>query len=164
MSLSMDDGCRLLYKEARLLDERRWDEWLALYCEDCEYWVPSWRNDEEATEDPRRELSLIYYANRSGLEDRIFRIRSRRSLASALLPRTCHSLSNIELLEEEGERLVLRANWTVHRFLPRERSSEVFFGSYTYGLRRVDAGWRIARKKILLLNDYLPGQIDLHSL
>ena len=54
-----------------LLDERRWDEWIALYAPDCEYWVPTWRDEENLTSDPQAELSHIYYANRAGLEDRV---------------------------------------------------------------------------------------------
>jgi Small subunit of phenylpropionate dioxygenase len=35
MSLSYQDLCAFLYREARHLDDREWDEWLAMYAEDC---------------------------------------------------------------------------------------------------------------------------------
>ena len=69
----------LLTREAVYLDERRWDEWLALYTEDCEYWVPTWVSEEELASDPQTELSHIYYANRRGLEDRIARTARPRT-------------------------------------------------------------------------------------
>ena len=72
----------VLQRESVYLDEQRWDEWLALYIADCEYWVPSWKNEETLTSNPQAELSHIYYATRAGLEDRVVRIRSRRSPAS----------------------------------------------------------------------------------
>ena len=75
-------GVELLEREAICLDEQRWDDWLALFTADCEYWIPTWRHDETLTADPRKELSHVYYANRAGLEDRIVRIRSGRSPAS----------------------------------------------------------------------------------
>ena len=33
-----------LYAEAELLDERRYDEWLALLADDIRYWMPMRRN------------------------------------------------------------------------------------------------------------------------
>lgn len=47
---------QFLYREARLLDEQRWDEWEALWTPDGEYWVPS-RPDQP---DPVRHVSLVY--------------------------------------------------------------------------------------------------------
>lgn len=41
---------RFVYHEARLLDERRWDEWLALFTEDAHYWVPLARGQTDAEE------------------------------------------------------------------------------------------------------------------
>lgn len=46
----------LLYTEARLLDERRFDEWLDLFTDDAIYWIPA---GGEAP-DPKRHVSLIY--------------------------------------------------------------------------------------------------------
>ena len=77
----LDAGIDVLHREGVFLDEQRWDNWLALFAPDCEYWVPSWKNEEELTSNPQAELSHIFYANRAGLEDRIVRIRSRRSPA-----------------------------------------------------------------------------------
>jgi len=53
-------ACNLLYDQARYLDERQWDQWLALYCDDCRYWVPAWKNELEATNDPQNEVSFIF--------------------------------------------------------------------------------------------------------
>jgi len=64
-------ACGVLYAEAECLDERRWDDWLALYAVDCTFWVPSWISDDEACADPSRQVSLIYYSSRSGLEERV---------------------------------------------------------------------------------------------
>ena len=64
-----------LYREARHLDDREFEEWLQLYAPDCEYWMPAWDDDDQLTEDPHSQISLIYYPNRNGLEDRALRIR-----------------------------------------------------------------------------------------
>ena len=46
----------LLYQEAAYLDERRWIEWLRLYTEDAEFWIPAWYDDDRPTNDPQTEL------------------------------------------------------------------------------------------------------------
>jgi 3-phenylpropionate/cinnamic acid dioxygenase small subunit len=170
VTTSLSDITPFLYQEALALDERRWDDWLALFTEDCEYWVPAWKSEDEQTDNPRSQLSLIYYSQRSGLEDRVWRVKSGRSVASAVLPRTQHLINNVRIVERHGprdgnaERIDIACEWTVHQYLPRERAVEMFFGRYAQTLVRHEEGWRIARKKIVLLNDYLPARIDFYSL
>ena len=59
-----------LYAEARALDDRDWDTWLAFYSPDASFWMPAWDDNDRLVENPQAEISLIYYARRSGLEDR----------------------------------------------------------------------------------------------
>ncbi len=54
----------------------------------------------------------MYYPNRQGIEDRVFRIKTDRSSATSLPePRTNHNLSNIEVLSRDGGEIKLRFNW-----------------------------------------------------
>jgi 3-phenylpropionate/cinnamic acid dioxygenase small subunit len=152
----------LLYREAAALDEQRWDDWLALFLPDCEYWVPAWKEAHEPTADPQREVSLIYYASRAGLEDRVWRVRSGRSVASRPLPRTQHAFSNIRI-EPAGEGAwIARANWTVHAWLLKSRELQVLFGRSEYRLVEHEGDLRIARRKSLLLNDLMPAMLDFY--
>src|SRR3546814_15489501 len=73
---------QFLYREARLLDDREFEKWLECYADDCEYWMPAW-DDDRLSEDPQTEISLIYYANKGGMQDRIFRIRTERRHATS---------------------------------------------------------------------------------
>ena len=156
-------GTELLEREATCLDEQRWDDWLALFTADCEYWIPTWRHDETPTTDPRRELSHIYYASRAGLEDRIVRIRSGRSPASAPLPRTTHILGNVRPLDIAlPARLRLRSSWITQVFFTRSRETHAFFGHSEHELVCNDDRWLIARKKVVLQNDYIPGMLDIY--
>ena len=98
MSQDYNAICSFLYREARLLDDRQWDEWLDLYSESVEYWMPAWDDDDRLTEDPHSQISLIDYPNRNGLEDRVFRIKTERSGASTPEPRTNHAVQNVEVL------------------------------------------------------------------
>ncbi|HVA13727.1 MAG TPA: aromatic-ring-hydroxylating dioxygenase subunit beta [Stellaceae bacterium] len=158
-------GVELLGREACYLDERRWDEWLALYARDCEFWVPTWTAEGELTTSPQTELSLMYYAARGGLEDRIVRIRSGRSPAALPLPRTTHIVSNILLLEPQPpQRIRLRSSWVCHAFFPLLEASHTFFGRAEYELALREERWAIAKKKTILENDRIPMAIDVYCL
>jgi 3-phenylpropionate/cinnamic acid dioxygenase small subunit len=161
--MTRDEAEDLLYREAALLDEGAWDEWLALYAEDAVFWVPAWRGEATPTSDPDRELSLIYYESRAGLEDRVFRVRSGQSVASHPRPRCVHTVANVRVLAAEAEAAELAAAFTVHAHDVRAGRSHVFFGRYEHSFRLADGAWRIARKKILLLNDTIPAVLDFYS-
>jgi benzoate/toluate 1,2-dioxygenase beta subunit len=85
-TISLTDVEAFLYRECRLLDDEQWDEWLTCYHPDAPFWMPSWDDEDKLITDPQREISLIYYPNRRGLEDRVFRIKTERS--SATMPDT----------------------------------------------------------------------------
>lgn len=158
----------LLYREAACLDQQRWDEWLALFLPDCEYWVPAWKSAHEPTADPRREVSLIYYASRAGLEDRVWRVRSGRSVASRPLPRTQHAVSNVRVDvagngdPTEGPAWRVEANWTVHAYLLKSREVQVLFGRSEYRVVEREGQLQIARRKAILLNDLMPAMLDFY--
>jgi 3-phenylpropionate/cinnamic acid dioxygenase small subunit len=151
----------LLYAEAAALDEQRWDDWLSLYEEDAEFWVPAWNGEHELTSDPDNEISLIYYRTRSGLEDRIFRLRLKQSSASIPMPRTCHLITNIRTSDIDGRSCKVAANWQTHSY--RLEQTTTFYGRYEYVLALADARWRIRKKKVIVLNDLIPTVLDIYS-
>ena len=67
-TVNIEDIRQFLYREARLLDEKKWEEWLTYYDEDCPFWMPSWDDDGQLISDPQREISLIYYPDRRSLD------------------------------------------------------------------------------------------------
>jgi benzoate/toluate 1,2-dioxygenase beta subunit len=160
MSMSYDQICAFLYREARLLDDRQWDEWLTCYASDVDYWMPAWDDDDQITEDPHSQISLIYYPNRDGLEDRVFRIKTERSGASTPEPRTSHSVVNVEVLAARGNEVDVRYNF--HTLNHRYKVTDQFFGTIFVTLRDSGNGILIARKKIVLKNDYIRQVIDVY--
>src|SRR5262245_20166567 len=74
---------RLIEREARLLDELKFDEWIALYSTECLYWVPA--NPERG--DPRKEVAMMF-DDRRRLEDRIFRMRTGAAWSQTPFSRT----------------------------------------------------------------------------
>ena len=149
-----------LYREARLLDDRQWDEWLTCYAPEAVFWMPAWDDDDTIVEDPQREISLIYYPNRDGLEDRVFRIKTERSGASMPEPRTNHAVSNVEILGENDGRLEVRFNW--HTLSHRYKETLSFFGTSFYTIDTTAGQPRITNKKVVLKNDYIRQVIDVY--
>jgi Ring hydroxylating beta subunit len=83
-ALSVEDVRQFVYREARFLDDKEWENCLALYAPDVEYWMPSWDDDDQLVADPQTQISLIWYGHKGGLEDRVFRIRTERSTATSM--------------------------------------------------------------------------------
>jgi benzoate/toluate 1,2-dioxygenase beta subunit len=150
-----------LYREARLLDDRRFEDWLSCYREDAEYWMPAWDDNGELTTDPQREISLIYYPNRGGLEDRVFRIRTERSSATSLPePRTGHNITDVEVLERRAGEVDVRFNWLTFYF--RYNTTDTYFGTTFVTLDVSGDVPLITRKKIVLKNDYIHHIVDIY--
>lgn len=160
----LDAAQDLLVREGVYLDEQRWDEWLALYAEDCEYWVPTWIAEERLATDPKAQVSHIYYANRLGLEDRIARIRTGKAPSAIPLRRTAHSFGNLMLTQAGEQRFSCRSTWACRVYDPHSKKSFEVFGHAAYELRSAPGGWQIARKKTVLQNDTLPAMLDVYCL
>ena len=162
MSKSYHEIQAFLYREARLLDDREWDEWLTCYSKDAEFWMPAWDDDDQLTRDPHSEISLIYYPNREGLEDRVYRIKTERSGASTPEPRTTHQITNLEVMKEAGDTVELRFNWQTlnHRY----KETQTFFGTSFYTLDVSGEAPLITRKVVQLNNDYIHQVIDIYHI
>jgi benzoate/toluate 1,2-dioxygenase beta subunit len=161
-SLSHADICDFLYREARLLDDREFDQWLGCYSEAAEYWMPAWTDDDALSTDPHSEISLIYYPNRRGLEDRVYRLNTERSSASTPEARTAHFISNVEIVGRRSNAVDVRYNWLTmsHRY----QQTSQFFGTTFVTLEAGGESLMILKKKIILKDDYIHQVIDVYHL
>jgi len=161
MSISLEEVEQFLYREARYLDDREFEKWLECYAPDAEFWMPAWDDDDTLVTDPQREVSLIWYPNRGGLEDRVFRIRTDRSSATSLPePRTGHNITNVEILEQRDDGCEVRFNWFTLYY--RYQSVDTYFGTSFYTLDTSGAQPLIKRKKVVLKNDYIHHVVDIY--
>lgn len=163
MTLTLEEVRQFLYREARYLDDRDFEAWLTLCAPDVEFWMPSWDDDDQLVTDPQREVSLIYYDSRSGLEDRVFRIRTERSSATSLPePRTSHNIANVEIVEQDEVSCKLRFNWLTFNY--RYKTVDTYFGTSFYTLDTRGGQPLIKNKKVVLKNDYIHHVIDVYHI
>ncbi|MHB1206549.1 MAG: aromatic-ring-hydroxylating dioxygenase subunit beta [Rhodospirillaceae bacterium] len=164
MALTQADAAAYLAREALFLDRLDFDPWLALFMPDCLFWMPAWRDDGTQTEDPDRELSLIFYRGRRNLEDRIQRIRSGFSVASAVMPRVAHMIGNVQAEAKDDRTTRLESSFIVNVHDVRTRNTHAYFGRYEHELVLVDGEWRISQKIIRLMNDVVPTMLDIYGI
>jgi benzoate/toluate 1,2-dioxygenase beta subunit len=161
MNITVPDVEQFLYAEARMLDDRDFEGWLECYALDAEFWMPAWDDDDTLTTDPQREISLIWYGNRGGLEDRVFRIRTDRSSATSLPePRTGHNVTNVEILRQEGDIAEIRFNWFTLYY--RYETADTYFGTSFYTLDTSSPQPLIKKKKVVLKSDYIHHVVDIY--
>jgi 3-phenylpropionate/cinnamic acid dioxygenase small subunit len=102
----------LIEREAQLLDQLRFDEWLSMYAPECIYWVPG---TPEAG-DPRREIT-ISFDDRRRMEDRIYRLRTGYAWSQAPKSRTVRMISNVEVFSTQQSSIrMVRSNFLISEF------------------------------------------------
>jgi benzoate/toluate 1,2-dioxygenase beta subunit len=162
-ALSMEDVTQYLYREARYLDDKEWDSWLALYHPEVEFWMPAWDDDDKLVSNPQTEISLIWYGHKGGLEDRVFRIRTERSSATSLPePRTSHNISNVEIVSQSEGECQVRFNWVTFSY--RYKTVDTYFGTSFYTLDTGGPSPLVKRKKIVMKNDYIHHVVDIYHI
>lgn len=146
----------LLYEEARLLDERLFEAWLHLFTKDGIYWIPIVQGA-----DPTTQTSILY--DDSHLRQmRVHHLLHERNFAQSPPSRTVHQVSNVQVWggDRHDEALVrcnlvvceIRAGDHLQLGLGQQRA---LAGKGEYRVRYQD-GWRIACKKVVLINRHMP--------
>lgn len=164
MMLAETAATDVILREALALDERRWDDWLALFAEDCVFWVPAWRNESDLTEDPDREISFLYHDSRAGLAERVARLRTEQSVITMPMPRTSHVVGLPVFGPSTSDLVRTTSPFVTHVYHPATGKMSVACGRYEHELRRTGDGWCIARKKVVLVNDRIPGMLEYFCL
>ena len=136
---------QFLMHEARLLDEAKFDDWLALFTADGWYWVPS----EPDQANPHETVSLIY-DDRRLLETRIRRLASPRMYSQEPRSRTSRIVGNVTIEDAEGRAATVRSKFTMIEY--RREQQRLFAGTAWHRLVQIDGAVRIAWKRVDLVN------------
>jgi len=156
---------QFLYREARMLDDRRFHDWLTLLTDDVRYFMASRSNrypksskaisildpDRYVEDDVGREDELaILDETKETLSGRVARLDTGMAWAEDPPSRTRHVISNIEV--EPGDvdsELRVYCNFIVYRSRA-ETEQDFYVGARQDILRRVDGTWKIAHRKLVL--------------
>lgn len=141
-----------LFREARILDEWRLDDWVALFTDDGEYLIPP---TDLPDGDPSKHLFLVY-DDRHRLGERAKRLGKKTAHAEFPHSRTRHMISNVEV-EQDGAAIRVRCNFVVYR--SKQGVNDVYPGHCIYDLIVApDGGFKIRRKRAVLAVDTLRPQ------
>ena len=147
-----------LYREADLLDERRYEDWLALLAEDVRYWMPMRRNvkfGEAEREFTRAGQDINWFdEGKETLTRRVRQILTGMHWAEEPVSRISHMASNVRLLEvnpspSDPQEVTVRCRFLIYRNRV-ETETDFLVGKREDLLRRVGGEWKIARRKIIL--------------
>ena len=147
-----------LYREAELLDERRYDEWLSLLAEDVRYWMPMRRNvkfGEDEREFTRADSDINWFdEGKDTLQRRVKQIETGIHWAEEPVSRISHLVSNVRLIEAtpsltEPREVTARCRFLIYRNRV-ETETDILVGKREDVMRRDGEEWRIARRTILL--------------
>jgi len=157
MSPTKDDLIDFLYLEARMLDEGRFNEWLALWMPEGHYWMPL----DYKQDDPLTTTSFLYEDNFM-LRLRVERLEGERTFSQKPKSR-CHHVFNrpfVDAYDPEANRYV--TNTAMHYVETRLDEQQLLAITATHELTTVDGAIRIANKRVDLLNcDAAFGNIQL---
>ncbi len=136
-----------LIEEARLLDERRFREWMGLFTDDGVYWVPSTPDQHS----PHTQASL-FYDDRQLMTTRIERLEHPLIHVQSPPSQTVHLVSNVAIQSADDAVGVytITSNMIMTEF--RLDQQRMFAGRQTHQLQRDGAGFRIAQKRVDLVN------------
>ncbi|MBS0421707.1 MAG: aromatic-ring-hydroxylating dioxygenase subunit beta [Proteobacteria bacterium] len=141
----MSSPIDFVYHEARLIDEKRFDEWYELFADDALYWMPLTR------EQPIGEAhTSLFYEDKLLLKVRIERLRHPNAF-SQQQPSFCqHVLQQPTIIESAQGKCVLR---TPFIYAEAQLDQQVILaGTAFHHLQGDGGGWKIQMKKIELLN------------
>ena len=147
-----------LYREADLLDERRYEEWLGLLAEDVRYWMPMRRNvkyGEEQREFTREGQDIAWFdEGKDTLTRRVKQIQTGIHWAEEPVSRISHLVTNVQIVEAtpsvvEAREVTVRCRFLIYRNRV-ETETDILVGKREDVLRSESEGWRIARRKIIL--------------
>ena len=157
MSVSRDQIIDFIYDEARMLDEGRYDEWLALWLEDGIYWMPL---DYKQT-DAKMTTSLMH-EDMFMLKLRVERLNGARTFSQKPKSR-CHHVIQRPFIDEFDEGVGrFKTNTSMHYVETRLDEQQLLALTATHDLALVDGKLRIANKRVDLLNsDAAFGNIQL---
>lgn len=144
---SDDALARFVYEEARLVDEKRLDEWYELFADDALYWMPLSRDQPDG-----RLHTSLFHEDKLLLKLRIERLRSANAFSQAE-PSWCQHVLQQPLVETRDDAAGTYVVRTPFLYVESQKDrQDVYAGVAWHHLVLADGRLRIRMKKVDLLN------------
>lgn len=145
---TLEELREFIENEAELLDEQRFDDWLALYAEDAVYWAPAKRDQQS----PLTHVSL-FYDERHTMTTRVARLNHPMIHCQSPKSTCVRVLSNfrLERLSSDGNEYVVKSKFIMLEDRPGA-DRRYFGGRYQHTLRRKGDGLEIVMKRVDITN------------
>ena len=142
---------QFLYRQAELLDEKRWDDFIALFAEDGMYWMPA--APEQTTGDG---VPSIFYEDRNLMTVRMKRVTHPHAWSQSPMWGTSHLVSNVAIEKENPRTGEITVRSRFHMMEFRRDASRHFAGTYRHQLIRENGGYRIKLQRVDMVNGQGP--------
>jgi 3-phenylpropionate/cinnamic acid dioxygenase small subunit len=150
-----------LVREAELLDQHNYNEWLNLLTEDINYWAPSVESVDERRQTYNRTSSLtgmaFFQDTKATLKMRIDRLAVGGAWAEIPPSRTCHYITNIFIEMDNGTEITVKSKFFVFRSR-LEAEEDTYYGNRRDVLRMEDGNLKLADRKIFLAQAVLKSR------
>src|SRR5215472_4864210 len=142
---------QFLYTEAALLDDGKFHEWLGLLADDVHYWMPTRYNRTRREHEFSKPNEIAFFDEyKSSLTMRVKRLDTGMAWAEDPPSRTRHLVTNVQVRRRSAaDEYDVTSSFLLYR-TRLETDLNLFAGRREDVLRKTRAGWRIARRKILL--------------
>ena len=152
---------QFLYREAWLLDERRFAEWLALFADDARYYLAERAKVQARGADgPATPEQVLYDDDKAFLALRVRRLATNLAHSERPASITRHLIANVQVGAEEGDEVPVRSAFMVHQ-ARLETDDYTFYGKREDRLRQVGGEWQIVRRRVVLDHIHLPRVITI---
>jgi benzoate/toluate 1,2-dioxygenase subunit beta len=142
---------QFLYRQAELLDEKRWDDFIELFADDGLYWMPA--APEQTTGEG---VPSIFYEDRNLMTVRMKRVTHPHAWSQSPMWGTSHLVSNVAIEKEDPRTGELTVRSRFHMMEFRRDASRHFAGTYRHELVRENGDYRIKLQRVDMVNGQGP--------
>lgn len=152
---------QFLFREARILDEARYDDWLTLFTEDVRYWMPIRETQDTLLSGVTADTDVpMFDDDKAFLRARIQRLHTGLAHAETPPSRTRRFLTNFEIAQRDDGDIDAHCNLLIHQ-TRLERATAMYVGRREDVLTRHENSWRIKRRKVVLDQTLMPRTISI---
>ena len=137
---------QFLYRQAELLDSKKWQDWIDLFAPDGVYWMPPDRSYKTWDGQP-----AIFAEDKNLMTVRMNRVLHPDAWSQRPLWGTNHVVSNVSI-QKKHKNGDVEVRSRFHMMELRRDDVRHFAGSYTHHLKKTKSGYAIKLQRVDMTN------------